>query len=217
MKKLFIVFVAVMAMGLVSCGNKSSSQAPADETVVASAADVNMDNATNDIAAQLESGDANKLQAAIEAAQEKVAQLLKENPEVAKEYLTKVQDFLKENAEKVKSVVGDNAAVQLAVSTLTDTPAETIISGIQAKLDAVGEAGQQTIDAAQTAGEQVVDAAKQAAQDKVDEAKKAAQDKVNEAQQKANEAVDKAVEDAKKKANEVNEAAIKAAMKGLER
>ncbi len=210
MKKVMFVMMACVAMSFVSCGNKSTSQAPADETEVAVSA-VDLEDATADLAAQLEAGDANKLQAAIEAAKAKVAELLKENPELAKEYLAKVQGFLKENAEKIKTVVGDNAVVQTAVSALADVPAESIISSLQAQLESVGTAGQEAVDAAKAAGQQVVDDAKQAAQDKIDEAKQAAQDKVDDAKQKAGEKV----EEARQKANEkVNEAANKA-MKGL--
>lgn len=211
MKKLVLMVVAAVAIGFVSCGNKSANQAPADQTEVATAADVDLENATADLAAQLESGDANKLQAALDAVQAKLAELVQSNPELAQEYLTKVQDFLKENAEKVKQVVGDNVVVQTAVSALTETSAESIISGLQSKIGAVGEAGQEAVDAAKQAGQDAVDAAKQAAQAKVDEAKQAAQEKVDEAKQKASDAVNKAADEAKSKANEkVDEAANKA-------
>jgi hypothetical protein len=205
MKKVFLMVVAAMTIGFVSCGSKNAKEAPADqkEEVVAQVNEV-IENATTELATQLEAGDAGKLQAAIEAAKQKVSELLKENPELAKEYLAKVQTFLKENAEKVKAVVGDNAVMQTAIATLTETPAETIISSLQSQINAVGNAGQEAVDAAKTAGQQAVDNAKQTVQEKVDETK-----------QKANEAVDKAVDDAKQKANEkVNEAANKA-LKGI--
>ena len=53
------------------------------------------------ISALLNGGDATKLQEALTAVKEKIATLIKENPEVAKEYVAKVQDFLKENSDKI--------------------------------------------------------------------------------------------------------------------
>jgi hypothetical protein len=201
MKKVFIIATAAMALTLASCGNKNTSEAPAEQTEL-SAADAELENATAELAAQIETGDASKLQAAVESAKVKVAQLLKDNPEAAKEYLTKVQDYLKENADKIKTIVGDNAAVQTAVAALADMPAETIISTLQAQLDAAGQTGQEAVDAMQAAGEDAIDAAKNAAQEQVDQAKEEAQKAVNnaaeEAKKKANEQVDKAADKALK-------------------
>ena len=45
--------------------------------------------------------------------------LLKENPEVAKEYVAKVQTYLKENADKIKELAGENAAIVSAVEAAT--------------------------------------------------------------------------------------------------
>jgi len=149
--------------------------------------------------ALLAAGDATKLQEALAAVKEKMATLIKENPEVAKEYVAKVQDFLKENADKVKAVVGDNAAVQTAVSAITETEPADIVNGF---LNSVGDAATEVKDAAVDAANQQVDAAKQAVQDKANEAKDAADKKVQEtkdaAKQKANEAIDNAAKDVKK-------------------
>lgn len=211
MKKVVLMMVAAMAMGFASCGNKSANVAPADQTEEATVTETVADDITAELAAQLEAGDAGKLKEVLETAKEKAAQLLKENPEQAKEYLSSVQNYLKENAERVKAVVGDNIAVQTVVTTLTDTPAETIITGLQSQLDAAGNVGQEAVNTAQNAVESAQNAGEQA----VETAKQAAQDKVEEAKQKANEKVNQAVDDAKQKANEkMNEAANKA-LKGL--
>lgn len=206
MKKIFLMMAAVAALSFTSCGNKAAqTEAPADETEV-----VDLENATAALAEQLEAGDVNKFQEALEAAKQKVTELLTNNPEVAKEYLDKVQTFLKENADKVKAVVGDNAVVQTAVAALTDTPAENIINGLKSQLDATGEAGQAVVDNAveqvNATGEELKQAIqdkagelKQAANDKVEEGKKAANDKVNEAANKVNEKVNEAASHAAKK------------------
>lgn len=188
MKKIVFMMMAACAIGFTSCGNKTQ-QAPADEVAADSVAAFDLETAIGEATAQLteqiEAKDANKLQQTIEAIQAKVAEILKQNPDAAKEYVTKVQEFLKENAEQIKAFVGDNAAAQAAVNALTATPAETIVSGLMQAVDGVQAAGEAAAGAAQDA----VDAAKQAGQDAVDAAKQKANDEIDKA---ANDAADKA-------------------------
>ena len=194
MKKLMFMVMAACAIGFASCGNKAQ-QAPADEVAADSGAAFDVETAigeaTAQLAEQIEAKDANKLQETIEAIQTKVAEILKQNPDAAKEYVTKVQEYLKENAEAIKSFVGDNAAAQAAVNALTATPAETIVSGLMQAVDGVQAAGEAAGEAAQEAVDAAVDNAKQAAEDKANEVKQAAKDK-------ANETVDAAANEAKK-------------------
>ena len=203
MKKIVFMMMAACAIGFTSCGNKTQ-QAPADEVAADSVAAFDLETAIGEATAQLteqiEAKDANKLQQTIEAIQAKVAEILKQNPDAAKEYVTKVQEFLKENAEQIKAFVGDNAAAQAAVNALTATPAETIVSGLMQAVDGVQDAGEAAAGAAQDAAENAVDAAKQAGQGAVDAAKQAGQDAVDAAKQKANDEIDKAANDAADKA-----------------
>ena len=201
MKKIVFAVMAMVAIGFTACGNKTQ---PADVAVdsaaivdsLASAAAQTDIDAINGL---LEAGDANKLQAALATVKEKIASLIKENPEVAKEYVAKVQDFLKENADKVKAVVGDNAAVATAVSAITETKPADIVNGF---LSSVGDAATEAKDAAVDAANQKVDEAKQAVENKANEVKDAADKKVQEtkdaAKQKANDAIDNAAKDVKK-------------------
>lgn len=195
MKKMMMIVMAAMAIGFASCGNKAQ-QAPADEVVADSTAAFDVETAINEattqLSEQIEAKDANKLQQVIEAIQAKVAEILKQNPDAAKEYVTKVQNFLKENAEQIKSFVGENAAAQAAVNALTATPAETIVNGLM-----------QTVDGVKAAGEDAADAAKEAAEGAVNNAKQAGQDAVDAAKQKANDEIDKA---ASKAADEAKKA-----------
>ena len=187
MKKIFVMIAVAMTVGLASCGNKNGAQASdQQDTEMASAADATIENATAEIAAQLEAGDASKLQQAIQAAKEKVQELLQDNPEMAKEYLTKVQNYLKETAERVKAVVGDNAVVQTAVSALTDMPVDNILESLQA----LGADGQQAAEQAAKLVEEAPDALKEAANQKIEEGKEAVKEKAKE---KLNEEADKAL------------------------
>ena len=201
MKKIVFAVMAMVAIGFTACGNKTqSAEVPVDSAaIVDSLASAAAQTDIDALNALLAAGDATKLQEALAAVKEKMATLIKENPEVAKEYVAKVQDFLKENADKVKAVVGDNAAVQTAVSAITDTEPADIVNGF---LNSVGEAATEAKDAAVDAANQQVDAAKQAVQDKANEMNDAAKQKVQEtkdaAKQKANEAIDNAAKDVKK-------------------
>ncbi len=189
MKKVFFAVMAMVAVGLTSCGNKTQQGEAVDSAaVIEAAADEAATGTLAELTSELEAGDASRLQQTLESIKAKVAELIKNNPEVAKQYVAKVQDFLKENAEKVKALVGDNAAVAAAVSAITEAEPESIVSGLlQQAGDAVTEAKDSVVSAAQ----QKVDDAKDAAQQKAEEAKDAAK-------QKAGEAVDAAADKAKK-------------------
>ena len=191
MKKIVLAVMAVAAIGFsASCGNKTQpAEVEVDSTaIVDSMATAAAQSDVDAISGLLDGGDATKLQEALAAVKEKIATLIKENPEVAKEYVAKVQDFLKENADKVKALVGDNAAVASAVEAVTSIEPDKVVSGFL-----------NTVDSAATSAK---DAAVDAANQKVDEAKQAVEDKANEvkdaAKQKANDAIDNAAKDVKK-------------------
>ena len=200
MKKIVFVVMAVAAIGFTSCGNKTQQAEAVDSVaIVDSLAGAAAQGDIDAISALLNGGDATKLGEALAAVKEKIAKLIKENPEVAKEYVAKVQNFLSENSEKIQAVVGQNETVQVAVNALTEAEPDDIIKGF---LSSVGDAATEVKDAAVDAANEQVDAAKQAVEDKANEAKEAADKKVQEtkdaAKQKANEAIDNAAKDVKK-------------------
>ncbi len=194
MKKILLAVMAVAAIGFTSCGNKTQ-QADAETAAVDSVAIVDSiaqgaaQETIDALTADLEANDASKLQATLEGIKAKIAEIVKNNPEVAKEYVVKVQTFLKENADKVKALVGDNAAVAAALSAVTDIEPANVVNGL---LEQVGDAATEAKDAAVDAANQKVEEAKQAAEEKANEAKEAAK-------QKANEAIDNAAASAKSK------------------
>lgn len=194
MKKILLAVMAVAAIGFTSCGNKTQ-QADAETAAVDSVAIVDSiaqgaaQETIDALSADLEANDVSKLQATLESIKVKIAEIVKNNPEVAKEYVVKVQTFLKENADKVKALVGDNAAVAAALSAVTDIEPASVVNGL---LEQVGDAATEVKDAAVDAANQKVEEAKQAAADKANEAKEAAKEK-------ANEAIDNAAASAKSK------------------
>jgi len=201
MKKMLFTVMAIAAIGLTSCGNKTQQGEAVDSAaVIQAAADEAAEGIVSELSANLEAGDANKLQQTLETVKEKVAELIKENPEVAKEYVAKVQEYLKSNADKIKSVVGDNAAVAAAVSAITEAEPASIVSGLLDQVDgakdAVTSAAGDAKDAAVDAVNQKVEEGKAAAADKANEVKEAAKQKVEDAKEKAKEKAASAVDNA---------------------
>ena len=201
MKKIFFAVMAVAAIGFTSCGNKTQQGEAVDsvaivDSIATGAAQVTIDA----LSADIEAGDVSKLQATLESIKTSVAQLLKENPGVAKEYVAKVQTFLKENADKVKAIVGDSEAAAAAVSAITEMDPDAVVNGL---LEQVGNAASDAKDAAVEAANEKLEEAADAANQKVEEAKEAANQKAEEAKnaakEKANEAIDNAAASAKKK------------------
>ena len=192
MKKILLAVMAVAAISFTSCGNKANvaqEEVVEDTTAGAGSLAVQAAEATiNALTEQIEAKDAGKLQETIENIKVKVAELIKTNPETAKEYVAQVQEFLKNNANKVKAVVGDNAAVTAAMSAIVNAEPESVVNSL---LESVGQAATDAKDAAVDAANAQVDAAKDAAKNAANEAKDAAK-------QKANEAIDNAANDAKK-------------------
>ena len=189
MKKILFAVMAMVAIGFASCGNKAQQGEAVDSTAAAiNTADEEADAAIAMLSANLEANDASKFQQALDAVKEKIAEFIKSDPEAAKQYVARVQEFLKNNADKIKSVVGDNATVAAAVSAITDVEPDKVVSGL---LDQVSDAATDAKDAATEAVNEKVDAAKDAAANKAQEVKDAAKEK-------ASGAIDDAANAAKK-------------------
>ena len=196
MKKILVLALAMVAISFASCGNKA--QKNAEEIIDSTEAVVEDVNAAADeaiaaLSEQIEKNDASALQTALEAIKAKVASFIAANPELAKEYLGKVQGFL----------------ISSLVDGISNLPSESVdaLMGAGDALKALGiDATAKAADAVEGAVEGAKDAvegAKDAAVDAVKDAKDAAVNKANEAvegaKEKAGEAIDKAASDAKKK------------------
>lgn len=199
MKKLFIMAMACVAIGFASCGNKTAENAELvdslaqDTTLVADA-----DALVNQLNEKLNANDPAAMTALAQQAQQTIAALIaKGDTAMAKEYASKIKEFINANADKVKQIASGNETINGLVNTVQSTSIADLANQAAAAVKA---------DANQAASE-----VKEAADKKVEETKEAAKQKVNEqvdaAKQKANEQVDAA----KQKANEkVNEATNKA-------
>ncbi len=200
MKKFVLAVMAVAAIGFTSCGNKTQQGEAVDSVaIIDSLAEEAAGCMISALGDQLQAGDASKLQGVLATAKDKIVELIKQNPEVAKEYVAKVQTFLKENAEKIKEIAGDNAAVTAAVSALTDLDPSSVISGFMENVEATATEAK---DAAVEKAADTKDAIEQAANEQIEAGKAALKEKAEEtkaaAKEKANEAVDNAAKDIKK-------------------
>ena len=207
MKKFFMMAMAVVAMTFASCGNKTEK--PVEEVidsvaVLTEEANAAAEDAISQLSATLENKDASALQTALEAIKAKVAEFIAINPGIAKEYISKVQNFLKENAEAVKAVVGTNATISGLVDGIAALPTESVeaLTGATDALKALGiDASNFVKDAASDAVDAAADAvegAKDAAADAVEGAKDAASNAVEGAKDAAGKAVDNAADATKK-------------------
>ena len=192
--------VAAVAFTMTSCNNKANTP-PVEEVAVDSVALLTeegvqaADEVIAKIAENIEAKDAGAIQAAIETVKAKAAEFLAKNPEVAKEYLAKVQNYLKENAEAVKAAVGNNAAVSALVSTLADSPVDDVMSTISS---ALGTGVDKVQDAAGATKEAIEDAAAKG-KEAVENAAEKGKEALNDAKEKVKEEAGKKVDEAAQK------------------
>lgn len=186
MKKVLFMAVAAAAISFASCTNSVKGDVnPADSTATPNVESV-AEDLTKDLQSKLDAKDATGMQAALATINEKIEALKQEGKlEEAKALVKKVQDFLTTNAESVKSVVGENEALNKLIDGVKAIPVEAIGAGEQA-VEGVKDAA----NAAQEKAGEAVDAAKEKANEAVDAAKQKAADKINET---ADKAADKAI------------------------
>ncbi len=180
MKKLFFVAMAAVAMTFGSCTDNKPApvvEPEADTTEIEVIS-------TDSIASVLEAADSTQLGSLLQTVQEQVENLKNVDPAKAKEYLATVQAFLKENADKIKAVVGTGTIASL-VDQVTSLPEIEVPDVAAAAQEAVEGAAADVKEKA----EEAADGAKEAVNDKVEEVKDAAANKVDEVK---NEAADKA-------------------------
>ena len=189
MKKFFLLAMAAVAMTFTACKNEPAAPAPTDEPEAPEVVEITTDS----IAKVIEAGDSTQLGNLLTTIQEQIETLKGTDVAKAKTYLETVQTFLKENADKIKAVVGTGTIASL-VDAVNNLPAIEVpdVAGaaadaVEGAADAAQDAAQGAVDAAQGAADAVqgaADAAQDAAQGAVDAAKGAAADAVQGAADK---------------------------------
>ena len=188
MKKILLAVMAVAAIGFTSCGGNKTEQGEAVDSValIDSLSEEAIQETLNTLNDVIDAKDANKLKEVLEDSKAKVAELVKQNPELAKAYVAKLQKFLKENKDKVSEFAGKTAGTQDAIDAIISDESEDGFGGLIGALE----------DKAETAKENAEAAAKKQADDAKAAAKKQVEDTKAAAKEQANKAIDNAAKNA---------------------
>ncbi len=178
MKKILLAVMAVAAIGFTSCNSTKKGDAPAiDSTAVVDNASsveqaaTDAESLTKDLAEKLAANNPDEVKAIIEQAKQKIAEFIAQgDADAAKAYQEKISAFLTENADKIKSVVGEqNEAVNTLISAITDAPVNAA-AAVEGAAGAVEGAAAAAVDEAQKKGQEAIDAEKKKAADAIDAA-----------------------------------------------
>lgn len=205
MRKFIFVAAAALTLGLASCSETPKT----DEATVF----------VEQLTSQLEAGDATGMESTMDQAMQKAAELAETNPEAAKTIVTKIQDFVKENKEKIVALGGNAESIDTIIETPVDlfinalTAGQGIIDNAENLTDSIDQAiadkATELQEGVQDAANEQVEAVKQKAADQINTAKQKANDEVNATTQKANEEINKAAEKTNKELNDAAKKAMK--------
>lgn len=219
-----MTLVAAVALVVAGCsGNKAEKASATGTDSVATELAPEVQQATDSLTAlltkSLDEKNAKAVTDVLATLETKYAELVKEGKlEEAKSYALKIQEFVNEHAENIKSLAAGNTTISSLVDgiknlpTNAETTAEEAAAAVSSDAQTIATAAKAAAAAkVSDAADAVKDAAKEKVDNAVSDAKSKASEAVSNAQQKA---ADK-VTNAQKKANEkVNDAANKA-LKGL--
>lgn len=201
MKKVFLMAMAAIAFIFAGCENKKTSpnDNQADTTIVmGESADATADSLTSELDTQLSQNNTDAVQATLTSLQNKYAELVASGKlETAKAYVAKIQQFLNDNAEKIKAAATNNPSIAALVAGIQNLPTTAEATAEQAE-EAVKNNAKDMMKEAEHETNQAIDKAKQEATKATDKAKA----KMNEAKDKAGKALDKSAEEANKKVNQ---------------
>lgn len=190
MKKLMIMALALVAITMASCGDKTKAGAAADSVATDSVEAVAEPAEISALAEQLKSGDASAVEKAITTVKQRYDQLVTEGKvEEAAAYASKMKEFIDGHAEEINQITSGNATVSTIVEAVKNLPAaatttaEGAASAAKADVDAASDKVKDAVEAAPAKAEEAVKA-------KAEETKKKAADEVDK---KVNEGVDKAL------------------------
>ena len=180
MKKILLAVMAVAAIGFTSCGGNKTEQGEAVDSValIDSLSEEAIQETLNKLNGVIDAKDANKLKEVLEDSKAKVAELVKQNPELAKAYVAKLQKFLKENQSKVSEFAGKVPGTQDAINAIISDEAGDGLGGLIGALEDKAEA---TKENAEAAANQAKEATKAAAKKQVEDTKAAAKEQANKA------------------------------------
>ena len=201
MKKVFLMAMAAIAFIFAGCGDKKTTPSynQADTTIVMDeSADATADSLTSELDTQLSQNNTDAIQATLTSLQNKYAELVASGKlDTAKAYAAKIQQFLNDNADRIKAVADNNSSIAALVSGIQNLPTTAEATAEQAE-EAVKNNAKEMMKEAEFETNKAIDKAKQEATKATDNANA----KMNEAKDKAGKALDKSAEEANKKVNQ---------------
>ncbi len=201
MKKVFLMAMAAIAFIFAGCENKKTSpnDNQADTTIVMDeSADATADSLTSELDTQLSQNNTDAIQATLTSLQNKYAELVASGKlETAQAYVGKIQQFLNDNADRIKAAADNNPSIAALVTGIQNLPTTAEATAEQAE-EAVKNNAKDMMKKAEHETNQAIDKAKQEATKATDKANA----KMNEAKDKAGKALDKSAEEANKKVNQ---------------
>ena len=192
MKKIFFVAIAAVALVFTGCKNETPAPVVDEEPVAEEVNEFTVDSLATLINA--ETPDTAAISSFMTGVQSQIESLKSIDPTKAQEYLAQVQQFLKDNADKIKAVVG-TGTLATVIDQIKDFKAEDLLGAAK---DAATDKAEEVVGEAKDKAEEVVGDAKDKAEEVVGDAKAKAEEAVGDAKAKANEAIDKAKDDANK-------------------
>lgn len=239
MKKLFFAVLAISALTISSCGNKTvapadSADSIADSTVVDTTAlapetKSTLNALTTQLADVIKNKDAKGLTTTLANLAATYKALINSGKlQDALTYGKVAKDYVSKNIDAIKAIAGDNTVLTSLISGIENLPTDASTTAEQAKqavssklTDYASSAFQKAVSAGATAKaaaealKSLPASATEAAENAVTNAKQAATDKANEKVEETKTKAADAVNDAASKTNKaVNDAASKA-VKGL--
>lgn len=126
MKKVFLMAMAAIAFIFAGCGDKKTtpSNNQVDTTIVMDeSTDATADSLTSELDTQLSQNNTDAIQATLTSLQNKYAELVASGKlDTAKAYAAKIQQFLNDNAEKIKAAAANNPSIAALVSGIQNLP-----------------------------------------------------------------------------------------------
>ena len=137
MKKVFLMAMVAIAFIFAGCGDKKTTpnDNQADTTIVMDASvDATADSLTSELDTQLSQNNTDAIQASLTSLQNKYAELVASGKlDTAKAYAAKIQQFLNDNAERIKAAAVNNPSIAALVSGIQNLPTTAEATAEQAE------------------------------------------------------------------------------------
>ncbi len=191
MKKTYLMVAIAISMGFAACGGKTGSNVSTEDSLTADTTAVVEEEpqVLNTLSEKLQSDDPAGAKQAIEESTKELEKLLADGDTLAAaKYANQVQQFVTDNADKLKSMNIETVTLGSLIQTVNNLPTSAT-NAVKSDAHAAKEAAKSTAN-------QAVESAEDKVNQEVEDAQNKAVYKINESAQKASDATNKAIDDA---------------------